>query len=149
MSSAARIVAFVWPEAVERVATFLRGSGVEGQLEELLAGAHAPPGLRLATTALECEQRLVVALIPAGRRLDRRKLARATACSELVTTTRRPEFPFSGATVFLEQTVVTEPTLWLEAGTSRHILGLAPAQLTRLTRAVAADLIVESQKGGG
>ena len=148
MSSAARIVAFVWPEAVERVATFLRGSGVEGQLEELLAGAHAPPGLRLATTALECEQRLVVALTPAGRRLDRRKLARAAACSELVTT-RRSEFPFSGATVFLEQTVVTEPTLWLEAGTSRHILGLAPAQLTRLTRAVAADLIVESQKGGG
>ena len=148
MSSPARIVAFVWPEAVERVATFLRTSGVEGQLEELLAGAQAPPGLRLATTALECEKRLVVALIPAGRRLDRRKLARAAACSELVTT-RRPEFPFSGATVLLEQTVVTEPTLWLEAGTSRHVLGLAPAQLTRLTRAVAADLIVESQKGGG
>jgi prolyl-tRNA editing enzyme YbaK/EbsC (Cys-tRNA(Pro) deacylase) len=90
----------------------------------------------------------VVALIPAGRRLDRRKLARAAACSELVTT-RRPEFPFPGATVFVEQTVLTEPTLWLEAGTSRHVLGLAPAQLTRLTRAVAADLIVESQKGGG
>jgi prolyl-tRNA editing enzyme YbaK/EbsC (Cys-tRNA(Pro) deacylase) len=148
VSSAARIVAFVWPEAVERVATFLRASGAEGQLEELLAGAHAPPGVRLATTALECERRLIVALIPAGRRLDRRKLARAADCSELATT-RHPEFPFSGATVFLEQTVLTEPILWLEAGTSRHVLGLAPAQLTSLTRAVAADLIVESQKGGG
>ena len=148
MSSAARIVAFVWPEAVERVAIFLRAAGVEGQLEELLAGAHAPPGLRLATTALECEQHLVVALVPAGRRLDRRKLALAAACSELVTT-GRPEFPFPGARVFLEQTVLMEPTVWLEAGTSRHVLGLAPAQLTRLTRAVAADLIVESQKGGG
>jgi prolyl-tRNA editing enzyme YbaK/EbsC (Cys-tRNA(Pro) deacylase) len=141
-------VSSLWPEAVERVATFLRASGVEGQLEELLAGAHAPPGLQLATTALECEQRLIVALIPAGRRLDRRKLARAAACSELVTT-RRPEFPFSGATVFLEQTALTEPTLWLEAGTPRHVLGLAPPQLTRLVRAVAADLIVESRKGGG
>jgi prolyl-tRNA editing enzyme YbaK/EbsC (Cys-tRNA(Pro) deacylase) len=99
-------------------------------------------------TALECEQHLVVALIPAGRRLDRRKLARAAACSDLVST-RRPEFPFSGATVFVEQTVLTEPTLWLEAGTPRHVLGLAPAQLTRLTRAVAADLIVESHTGGG
>jgi prolyl-tRNA editing enzyme YbaK/EbsC (Cys-tRNA(Pro) deacylase) len=148
VSSAPRIVAFVWPEAVERVAIFLRASGVEGRLEELLAGAHAPPGLRLATTALECEQRLVVALIPAGRRLDLRKLARAAACSDLVSTSR-PEFPFSGATVFVEQTVLTEPTLWLEAVTSRHVLGLAPAELTRLTRAVAADLIVESQKGGG
>ena len=141
-------MALVWPETVERVATFLRASGVEGQLEELLAGVNAPPGLRLATTAFQCEQRLLVALIPAGRRLDRGKLARAAACPELVTA-RLPEFPFSGATVFLEQTALTEPTLWLEAGTSRHILGLAPAQLTRLTRAVAADLIVESQKGGG
>lgn len=139
---------FVWPEAVERVAIFLRASGVEGQLEEVLAGAQAPPGLRLATTALECERRLVVALIPAGRRLDRRKLARAAACSELVTA-RRPEFPYSGATVFLEQTALTETTLWLEAGTPRHVLGLAPAQLTRLIPAAAADLIVESQKGGG
>jgi len=141
-------VAFVWPEAVERVAIFLRASGVEAQLEEVLVGAQAPPGLRLATTALECEQRLVVALIPAGRRLDRRKLARAAACSELVTA-RRPEFPYSGATVFLEQTALTETTLWLEAGTPRHVLGLAPAQLTRLIPAAAADLIVESQKGGG
>lgn len=138
----------VWPEAVERVATFLRASGVEGQLEELLAGVNAPPGLRLATTAFECQQRLVVALVPAGRRLDRRKLARVAACPELVTT-GRPEFPFSGATVYLEQTALTEPTLWLEAGTPRHVLGLAPAHLTRLARAVTADLVVESQKGGG
>ena len=141
-------MAVVWPEAVERVATFLRASGVEGQLEELLAGVNAPPGLRLSATAFECEQRLVVALVPAARRLDRRKLARAAACPDPVTA-RLPEFPFSGATVFLEQTVLTEPTLWLEAGTPRHVLGLAPAQLTRLAKAVTADLVVESQKGGG
>ena len=138
----------MWPEAVERVASFLRASGLEGQLEELLAGAQAPPGLPLAATAFECEERLVVALVPVGRTLDRRKLARAAACSQLVTA-HRPEFPFTGATVLLEQTALTAPTVWLEAGTPRHVLGLAPAQLSRLTRARPADLTEESQKGGG
>jgi hypothetical protein len=146
--SVARIVRFVWPEAVERVASFLRASGLEGRLEELLAGAHAPPGLQLVATAFECEGRLVVALVPAGLTLDRRKLAGVAACSELVTA-ERPEFPFASATVLLEQTALTAPTVWLEVGTPRHVLGLAPAQLTRLARAQTADLTVERQKGGG
>lgn len=138
----------MWPEAVERIASFLRASGLEGQLEELLAGANAPPGLQLVTSAFACEERSIVALVPEGLTLDRRKLAGAASCSELLTADR-PEFPFAGATVLLEQTALTAPTVWLAAGTPRHLLGLAPAQLTRLTRAKTADLSVESQKGGG
>jgi hypothetical protein len=143
-----RIVGLVWPEAVERVASVLRASGLEGQLEELLAGAHAPPGLRLVKWAFVCEGRFVVALVPDGLKLDRGKLAGAAACSKMLTADR-PEFPFAGATVLLEQTALTAPTVWLEAGTPRHLLGLAPAQLIRLTRAKTADLTLESQKGGG
>ena len=88
---------------------------IEGQLEELLAGAHAPLGLLLGTTALECERRLVVALIPAGRRLDRREdSARAAACSGL-RDHPSPRIPLLGRRPsLLEQTVLTDPTLWLE-----------------------------------
>jgi prolyl-tRNA editing enzyme YbaK/EbsC (Cys-tRNA(Pro) deacylase) len=138
----ARIVRPVWPEAVERVAIFLRKAGVQGQLEELLPGTEAPPGARLATTAFECDGGVVVALLPAGHELDRQKLAAAAGCSPL-RPVPAPGFPFAGAAVFLHRTVLTAPNLWLEAGSPRHFLGLAPAQLTQLTGAKSADLAVE------
>jgi prolyl-tRNA editing enzyme YbaK/EbsC (Cys-tRNA(Pro) deacylase) len=144
----ARIVRRVWPEAVERVASFLRTAGVQGQLEELLPGTKGPPGARLATTAFECDGGVVVALLPAGHELDRQKLASAAGCSPLQPVSA-PGFPFAGTAVFLHRTVLTAPNLWLEAGSPRHVLGLAPAQLIHLTGAKSADLAVESKKGGG
>ena len=133
----------MWPEAVERVAIFLRAAGVQGQLEELLPETELPPGARLETLAFECERGLVVALLQAGHELDRRKLAAAAGCSPL-RPVPAPGFPFAGAAVFLHRTVLTTPNLWLEAGSPRHVLGLAPAQLTQLTGAKTADLAAET-----
>jgi prolyl-tRNA editing enzyme YbaK/EbsC (Cys-tRNA(Pro) deacylase) len=144
----ARIVRRVWPEAVERVAIFVRAAGVQGQLEELLPGTKGPPPVaRLETIAFECDGGVVVALLPAGHELDRQKLAAAAGCSPLQPVPS-PGFPFAGTAVFLHRTVLTAQNLWLEAGSPRHVLGLAPAHLIQLTGAKSADLAVESQRGG-
>ena len=133
----------MWPEAVERIAVFLRASGVEGRLEELLAGAGPPAGQKLRADAFDAEGGVVVALVPADRAVDLQKLALAARCPEV-----RPApalmFPFEGARVFVDQTVVASDAVWLEAGSPRHVLRLSPAQVARVTRAETADLLRES-----
>ena len=132
----------MWPESVERIAAFLRASGTEGRLEELLPGAGPPPGLQLTAAAFECEGRSVVGLLPSARALDRQKLAAAAGCAALRVASS-PGFPFQGALVFLDRSALGAPTVWLEVGLPRHVLGLAPSQLLRLTRSRTADLLAE------
>jgi hypothetical protein len=78
--------------------------------------------------------------------VDTRKLALAAGSPEL-----RPapatDFPFEGARVFMEQSVVSSDAVWLEAGSPRHVLGLSPAQVARVTRADTADLVREARTG--
>jgi hypothetical protein len=88
----------------------------------------------------------IVALVPAGRAVDRRKLATATNCSE-VRPASAPGFPFEGVRVFLDQSALSSESVWLEAGSPRHLLGLSPAQLTRVTNAETADLLREAGTG--
>ena len=133
----------MWPEAVERIAAFLRASGVEGRLEELLAGAGPPAGQKLRADAFDGDGGAVVALVPADRAVDTRKLALAAGCPE-VRPAPAPAFPFEGARVFIDQTVVSSDAVWLEVGSPRHVLGLAPVQVARVTRAETADLLRES-----
>jgi prolyl-tRNA editing enzyme YbaK/EbsC (Cys-tRNA(Pro) deacylase) len=132
----------VWPEAVERIAAFLRAAGVEGRLEELLAGAGPPAGQMLRADAFDGEGGVVVALVPADRAVDTLKLAVAAGRPEV-----RPvpafAFPFEGARVFMDQTVVSSDVVWLEAGSPRHVVGLSPAQIVRVTSAETADLLRE------
>jgi prolyl-tRNA editing enzyme YbaK/EbsC (Cys-tRNA(Pro) deacylase) len=136
----------VWPEAVERIAAFLRASGVEGRLEELLPGAGPPAGQILRVDGFDADGAAVVALVPADRAVDRRKLATATNCSEV-----RPApaagFPFEGARVFMDQSALSSESVWLEAGSPRHLLGLSPAQLARVAHAETADLLREARTG--
>ena len=132
----------MWPEAVERIAAFLRASGVEGRLEELLAGAGPPAGQKLRADAFDGDGGAVVALVPADRDVDTRKLALAAGCPE-VRPAPAPAFPFEGARVFIDQTVVSSDAVWLEVGSPRHVLGLAPVQVARVTRAETADLLRE------
>ena len=132
----------MWPEAVERIAAFLRAAGVEGRLEELLAGAGPPAGQMLRADAFDGEGGAVVALVPADRAVDTLKLAVAAGRPEV-----RPvpafAFPFEGARVFMDQTVLSSDVVWLEAGSPRHVVGLSPAQLVRVTTAETADLLRE------
>jgi prolyl-tRNA editing enzyme YbaK/EbsC (Cys-tRNA(Pro) deacylase) len=132
----------VWPEAVERIAAFLRLSGVEGRLEELLPGAEPPPGRKLSAEGFEGNGALMVALVPAGRSVDAQKFGAAAGCDEV-----RPEpatvFPFEEARVFMDQSTLSFDAVWLEAGSPRHVLRLTPVQLARVTNAETADLLRE------
>jgi hypothetical protein len=131
----------MWPEEVERIAIFLRASGAEGMLEELLEDGDRPPGLFLAVTAYECNG-VVVTLLPAGRTPDERKVSRAGECERL-RSVAAPEFPYQGAKVLLDLAALSASTVWLELGSGRHILGLSPSQLVRLTEARTPDLVAE------
>jgi len=132
----------VWPEAVERIAAFLRVSGVEGRLEELLPGAGPPAGQKLRADGFTGDGAAVVALVPAGRSVDERKLAAAGGFDEL-----RPapvsSFPFEGARVFMDQSILSADGVWLEAGSPRHVLELSAVQIARVTSAETADLLRE------
>lgn len=136
----------MWPEPVERIAAFLRASGAEGRIEELPAGVDEPPGTALRAAGFECDGRTLVAVIPADRAIDRDKLARAAGCRTL-RPTPFPPFPFQSARVFVERSVLSTGTVWLEAGSPRHVLGLDPGQLIHLTRSETADLVLEAWFG--
>jgi prolyl-tRNA editing enzyme YbaK/EbsC (Cys-tRNA(Pro) deacylase) len=133
----------VWPEAVERIAAVLRVAGVEGRLEELLPGAGPPAGQKLRADGFDGDGGTVIALVPAGRSVDERKLAAAAGYADL-----RPapplDFPFEGARVFMDQSILSTAGVWLEAGSPRHVLELAPVQIARVTKAETADLLREA-----
>lgn len=138
----------MWPEPVERIATLLRSAGVQGRLEELPVGVDEPPGPAFRTEGFECDGRTLVALVPAERTLDQDKLAAAGECGTL-RPSPAPDFPFRRTRVLLDRSALTTPVVWLEAGSPRYYLGLAPGQLTRLLRARTADLLLEDSIEGG
>jgi prolyl-tRNA editing enzyme YbaK/EbsC (Cys-tRNA(Pro) deacylase) len=128
---------------VERIAALLRASAVEGRLEELLAGAEPPAGQKLRADGFDAGGAAVVALVPAGRSVDERKLAAAAGFDE-VRPAPATDFPFPGARVFMDQSILSADAVWLEAGSPRHVLGLSPVQIARVTKAVTADLLREA-----
>lgn len=136
----------MWPEAVERIAVFLRSAGVEARLEESLPGAGPPAGQVLRVDGFDAEGAMLVALIPADRAVDLQKLAAATKSSE-VRPTPAAAFPFQGVRVVMDQSVLSFESIWLEAGSPRHLLGLSPAQLARITNAETVDLVMEAGMG--
>lgn len=132
----------VWPEPVESIAAFLRAAAVEGRLEELLPGAGLPDGQKLRADAFETDGGALVALVPAERRVDERKLAAASSCED-VRVGPAIGFPFEGARVLMDHSVLSAHAVWLEVGSPRHVLGVSPAQLARITSAQTADLLRE------
>jgi prolyl-tRNA editing enzyme YbaK/EbsC (Cys-tRNA(Pro) deacylase) len=132
----------MWPDPVERIADLMRSAGAEGQLEELARGAD-PPAPAVRTLTFRCDGVEVVALVPEDRRVDRAKLAEEARCRNLEPAPAG-RFPFDRARVFVDRALLTAAIVWLEAGTPRHVLGLAPPQLVQLTRARAADIVVHA-----
>jgi prolyl-tRNA editing enzyme YbaK/EbsC (Cys-tRNA(Pro) deacylase) len=92
--------------------------------------------------AYDCEGRLLVAVLPADQDLDPRKLSSAAGCVS-AQTSEAPLFPFTRAAVFVEQLLLGEETLWIRAGSPRHVLGVSPSDLVQLTRAQTADLATD------
>jgi prolyl-tRNA editing enzyme YbaK/EbsC (Cys-tRNA(Pro) deacylase) len=115
---------------------------VEGRLEELLPGAALPAGQQVRADAFETERGPLVVLVPSERRIDERKLAAVSSCQDVRPAAAIP-FPFEGARVLMDHSVLSAHGVWLEAGSPRHVLGVSPAQLARLTSAQTADLLRE------
>jgi prolyl-tRNA editing enzyme YbaK/EbsC (Cys-tRNA(Pro) deacylase) len=157
-----------WPEPVERVAAYLRAAGAEARVEEFRDGtptaedAAAAVGCALPqivkSLVFECDGRPVVAMVPGDRRASSRKVARAAggrrarvAGPELVRTATGFEpgavapFPLPRVDrVLLDRSLLAHETVWVGAGSPRHLAALAPAELVRLARAQPVDTVEES-----
>lgn len=153
-----------WPESVERVAAVLRERGVQARLEEFEDGTHsAREAARAAGCELEqivkslvfvCDGLPVLALLPGDRRADAAKVAvaakagyaRVAKPEEVVGATGFEPgavAPFPAprvGTVLLDRALLRHEIVWAGAGSPRHIMGLSPVELARVTRAIAADL---------
>ena len=155
----------VWPEAVERVARFLREAGAEARVEEFStptptaeAAARAigcELGEIVKSLLFDCDGRAVVALVPGDRRADAAKVAAAAEAvkARIADPERVREvtgfepgavapFPLPRVErVFLDPGLLAHPQIWVGAGSERHMAGLAPAELVRLARAEPRDLV--------
>ena len=157
-----------WPEAVERVAAFLRESGAEARLEEFPEGT---PTARDAARAVGCDLSQIVkslvfdcggkpvlVLVPGDRRADPGKVAAATACAKAVVapaglveqaTGFAPgavaPFPLPAVEqVLIDRTLLAHDLVWIGAGSSSHMAGLAPSELVRLARARPMDAVQDA-----
>lgn len=157
-----------WPDAVERVASFLREAGAEARLEEMPAGASTAPaaadligctlGQVVDSIVLLGDGSPVVALVPGDCRADTGKVARllgarrvTVASAEQVAdaTGFRPgvvaPFPLERVPlVLVDLALLRHHAVWARAGSDRHVVALAPAELVRLTRGRVEDIVLES-----
>jgi Cys-tRNA(Pro) deacylase len=153
-----------WPEPVERVAAVLRGAGVDARIEEFPDGtktareAADAVGCELAqivkTLVVVCDGAFVLALIPGDRRLDEAAVGAAVSAEHVRIATAQEvvqatgfepggvaPFPRHAVTLALiDSELFVHPTVWIGAGTGRHVAGLAPVDLARLTQARTVDL---------
>lgn len=156
-----------WPEAVERVSSFLRAAGAEARIEEFSEGtptaadAAAAVGCGLdqivKSLVLMCDEKPVVALVPGDRRGDPAKVARALGAESARIATaieveRATGFPPGGVapfplrnveTVLMDRALLRHTLVWAGAGSERHMVGIAPAELGRLARAKPMDVAAE------
>ena len=156
-----------WPEPVERVTAVLRAAAAEARVEEFPEGtptaadAAAAIGCGLArivkSLLFVCDGRPVLVLVPGDRRADPHKVAagagagraRVAGPEEVERATGFPPgavapFPLPGVElVLIEPALLSEELVWIGAGSSRHMAGLPPSELVRLTRARPVDIAVE------
>jgi prolyl-tRNA editing enzyme YbaK/EbsC (Cys-tRNA(Pro) deacylase) len=156
-----------WPEAVERVNAFLREAAAEARVEEFPAGAATAEdaadaiGCDLAhivkSLLFDCDGRPTLAMVPGDRRADATKVAAAAGASEarvarparvLEVTGFEPgavaPFPLPQVEhVFVDRGLLVHERVWIGAGSSRHLAGLSPSELVRLSRATPLDICSE------
>ena len=158
-----------WPAPVERVASVLRSSGIEGRIEEFRAGT---PTAEAAAEAAGCAlaqivksllfrlegDRFALVMVPGDRRADRAKVAAELGAARAKPASPQEVLDVTGFEVggvapfplgrveasLLERSLVTHDVVWVGAGTPRHMAVLAPADLGRLTRARVVDAVSET-----
>src|ERR687887_1657819 len=124
----------MWPQPVERIAAFLRDSDAIGRLEELPPGTDVPPGPAARADTFDCDGRTLVVLVPADGAVDEQRVLRRAGCSSLRPSEART-FPFQGTLVLVDRSLLSQRTVWLEAGSARHAVRPRPRQLPRPTPA--------------
>jgi len=153
------------PQAVERVAAYLRDSRAEARVEEFSTGtptaAHAARAVGcelrniVKSLVFECDGRAVLAMVPGDRRADAAKVAAAAGArtASIASPARVRETtgfepgavaPFGLArvdAVLIERTLLGLDRLWVGGGSTRHMVGLTPTELVRLSRAAPLDII--------
>lgn len=157
-----------WPESVRRVGEFLLASRAEARIEEFPEGT---PTARDAARAVGCKlgqivKSLVVVgdgtpamvLVPGDRRADLSKVAAALGAAR-VRIARADEvqtvtgfepgavapFPLPALEhVLVERALLAHDTVWVGAGSDRHMAGIRPAELVRLARARAVDAVEQA-----
>lgn len=153
-----------WPEPVARVAEVLKRTGVDARVEEFPEGTPTAGAAAKAvgssraqivkSLVFVCDGRPTLALVPGDRRADENKVAAAAgaryarvarADEVLAATGFEPggvaPFPAPGvAQVLMSGELLAHDRVWIGAGSERHMVGLSPVDLQRLTQARAADL---------
>jgi prolyl-tRNA editing enzyme YbaK/EbsC (Cys-tRNA(Pro) deacylase) len=161
-------VSAVWPESVERVASYLREAGAEARLEELESAtataedaaraAGAPLAQIVKSIVVVCDDRAVMALVPGDRRADLDKIARAAnaAAARIATAAEVQDstgfapgavapFPLPNVElVLIDQGLLAHETVWIGAGSPSHLASLSPGNLVRLAHARPIDAVQES-----
>ena len=156
-----------WPPDVERVAAFLRAVGAEARIEEhsrptpTAADAADAVGCTLGqivkSLVLLCDDAPVVALVPGDRRADTGKIARLTGARRAAVATAAQVVALTGFApgavapfplpavggVLVERTLLRHRMVWAGAGSDRHLVALAPAELVRLTRGRTEDIVLD------
>jgi prolyl-tRNA editing enzyme YbaK/EbsC (Cys-tRNA(Pro) deacylase) len=157
-----------WPEAVERVAAFLRAGGVEARIEEFANGtptaedAARAVGCKLGqivkSLVFDCDGKPFVVLVPGDRRADTRKIARAARSrrarivgpDEVRTVTgfaagSVAPFPLPNVDrVLVDRQLLVHERVWIGAGSPKHMATLTPTDLVRLAKAEPMDAVVEA-----
>jgi prolyl-tRNA editing enzyme YbaK/EbsC (Cys-tRNA(Pro) deacylase) len=157
-----------WPDGPARVARALIEAGAEARLHEFAEGT---PTAETAADAIGCLVEQVVkslvflcdasptlVMVPGGSRADAEKVRRETGAE--AARIARPElvlevtgfevggvapFPLPGvAQALVDRSLLRHEIVWAGAGSRRHMVGLAPAELCRLTRARAGDLVADT-----
>jgi prolyl-tRNA editing enzyme YbaK/EbsC (Cys-tRNA(Pro) deacylase) len=153
-----------WPEPVERVTAVLRDSGVDARVEEFPEGAAtaraaakvvgASLGQIVKSLLFICDGRPTLALVPGDRRADETKVAAvagakaarvAKPAEVLAATGFEPggvaPFPAPAvAQVLIQPELLGHEQVWIGAGSERHMAGISPVDLVRLTDARSGDL---------
>jgi prolyl-tRNA editing enzyme YbaK/EbsC (Cys-tRNA(Pro) deacylase) len=156
-----------WPEPVQRVSTALREAGAEARLEEFPTGTPTAEDaaravgceLRQIVKSLlfDCDGRAVLVLVPGDRRADSGKVAALTGARRArVAGPAQVEeatgyapgavapFPLRRVEgVLIERSLLGEPLLWVGAGSTRHMAGLPPTELVRVSRAQPVDVAAD------
>ena len=156
-----------WPESVERVAAALRQARIDARIEEFPEGTPTAEatakavgcatGQIVKSLLFVCDGRPTLALVPGDRRADGDKVAAAAGARKARMAKRDEVFAVTGVEpgavapfpaprvdrVLIANELLGHELVWVGAGSVRHVAGLTPSDVVRMSSAVPADLCEE------